>query len=74
MSVLSKLKKRHIALRDGVEWLASLGHTYHHEHPQASRLGWKYCSLTECETAQKILKRDAAQRAEDEAVTPGHRK
>jgi hypothetical protein len=64
---LRQLQKRHSALRDGVLWLASLGHTQHHTHPQASQLGWKRCSLTECRTARKILKEDAALRAEQEA-------
>lgn len=64
---LSQLQKRHSALPDGVTWLASLGHTQHHTHPQASRLGWRRCSLTECETARKILRHDAALRAEQEA-------
>jgi hypothetical protein len=64
---LRQLQKRHSALRTGILLLASLGHTQHHTHPQASRLGWMRCPLTECETARKILKHDAALRAEQEA-------
>lgn len=42
-------------LRAGVEWLASLGHTQHCTHPQASRRGWRWCSLAACVSARKVL-------------------
>ncbi len=42
-------------LRAGVELLASLCHTQHHTHPQASRQGWEHCSLAECVAARKVL-------------------